>query len=88
MKTDAEIMAIADEIAEYSDGSYYIEWGEVFETLSEKERKEVETLVYENIDNCSGCGWHFHTDHLDEHEEGNLYCWRCYEDLQEEEDED
>lgn len=88
-KTKTELDAIADEIINYSDGSFYMEWGEEFEALNEADQKYVEDQVYAAIGNCSLCGWHFTSDSMDVHDsDGEPYCWRCYEEVTAEEEED
>ena len=84
-----KIERIADEIIYSSDGSFNIEWGEEYDELSLEERGEVENIVYDNIANCDGCGWNFMIDHLEQHsDDGGCYCWQCYQDKIDEEEEE
>jgi len=87
-----KLSIIADEIIAYSVGSFNIEWGEAYEALTPEEQSEVETLVFDTIGNCGGCGWNFTYDSMETHADGEPYCWRCYEDVigeeEGEEDED
>lgn len=82
------IERIANEIIEYSDGAFHIEWGEEYENLTIEERQEVDAIVYDNIANCDGCGWNFIIDALEQHSDGGCYCWGCYQDNLDEEEED
>ena len=75
-----KIQTIADEIIAYSDGSFNIEWDEAYEALTPEEQSEVETLVFDVIGNCNSCGWHFTWDSMETHNDGECYCWHCYED--------
>lgn len=84
-----KLATIADEIIENSDGTFHIEWGEEFDTLTLEERREVENIVYDNIADCDSCGWNFSIDHLEQHsDDGGCYCWRCYQDKIDEEGEE
>jgi len=82
---------IAQDIIAGSDGSFYMEWGEDIERLNDADRSKVEEMVWEEIDNCACCGWHWHVDHL-EQVDGESVCWKCAEDYENEaegdEDED
>lgn len=82
---------IANDIIGGSDGSFYIEWGEDIENLSDEDRTKVEDMVTEEIRTCDCCGWYWHVDHL-EHIDGESVCWKCEEDIraeqEDEEDED
>lgn len=82
------IERIANEIIEYSDGAFHIEWGEEYENLTIEEQQEVEAIVYYTIANCDGCGWNFIIDALEQHSDGGCYCWGCYQDNLDEEEED
>ena len=78
---------IAEDIIGYSDGSFGIEWGEDFERLSAEDKQTVHDMVYEQIADCNHCGWHWSVDNLEE-VDGECYCWRCYEDVIEREEEE
>jgi formylmethanofuran dehydrogenase subunit E len=88
MSTKEELEIIADEIIGYSDGSFNIEWGEEYTALSLEEQNQVDEMVFEVIDNCDACGWYFIWDSMETHSDGECYCWRCYEDKLEENEED
>ena len=80
-----------EEIAAYiidgSNGSFYMEWGDDIEQLSDSDRSKVEDMVWEEISPCDCCGWHFHHGDM-ENVEGDNLCWKCAEDALEEEDEE
>jgi hypothetical protein len=76
-----KLTAIADEIIAYSDGAFHIAWSESYEALTPEEQSEVATIVYDSIGNCNDCGWHFDFDSMETHSDGECYCWRCYEDV-------
>jgi hypothetical protein len=76
-----KLSIIADEIIGHSDGSFNIEWGEEYGALSPEEQGEVDALVFDTIGNCNSCGWHFTYDSMETHADGECYCWRCYEDV-------
>ena len=79
---------IAQEIIDGSEGSYNVEWGEDFAALDFADRERVEAMVWEEIESCDGCGWHFHVDSLEQHvDSGESLCWRCTNDREEEENE-
>ena len=75
---------IADEIIGYSDGAFRIDWSESYEELTPEEQSEVAQIVYDNIADCGGCGWNFLIDNLEQHSDGQCYCWQCYEEETEE----
>jgi hypothetical protein len=83
-----KLTAIADEIIGYSDGAYDIAWGASYEALTPEEQAEVQNVVYEEIRSCDSCGWNFTIDSMENHADGESYCWRCYEDVLETEDEE
>ena len=78
---------IADKIIGYSEGAFHIEWSEEYEALSFEEQAKVEDMVFDVIGNCNGCGWNFTRDSLNTHSDGECYCYRCYEDILEEDEE-
>lgn len=78
---------IAQDIIAGSDGSFYMEWGEDIEHLSDAHRSIVEDMVWTEIHTCDSCGWHWHVDHL-EHVNGESVCWKCAEDYENEEEDD
>lgn len=80
---DNKLIAIAEEIIEYSDGSFHIAWSEEYDALSISEQRQVEDVVYDNIASCDGCGWNFSVDSLEQLHEGS-FCWQCYDDVDEE----
>jgi len=82
-----KLTQIADIIISDSDGSFRIEWGEEYESLTEEEQQKVFQLVYDSIGNCDGCGWNFAFDSLETAPDGGAYCWSCYEDELEEPEE-
>jgi hypothetical protein len=78
---DTKLEQIAREIVGYSDGSFYMEWGESYEALNAEEQSIVADAVYDEIGNCEMCGWHFMYESMETHADGCCYCWRCYEDM-------
>jgi hypothetical protein len=84
---DEILERIADEIIAYSDGSFRKAWSEEYDELTLEEQGKVEQIVFDNIANCDGCGWNFIIDALEQHSDGQCYCWQCYQDVVEEEDE-
>ena len=78
---------IAQDIIAGSDGSFYLEWGEDIERLSDADRSKVVDMVWQEIENCDCCGWHFHVTNL-ENIDGQNLCYQCADDLEEEDDED
>ena len=70
---------IAQDIIAGSDGSFYLELGEDIEHLSDEDREKALEMVWEEIDTCYSCGWHWHVDHL-EQVDGESVCWKCAED--------
>jgi hypothetical protein len=81
------IERIAIEIIDYSSGSFSIPWTEEYNQLTYEEQLKVQELVYDEIADCFGCGWHFHNDELEHLENGEGYCWRCYQEIEEESEE-
>ena len=77
---------IADEIIGYSDGAFHIAWSESYEELTPEEQQKVADMVFDAIENCARCGWNFHIESMAYVGEDQHYCWRCYEDLEEEEE--
>jgi hypothetical protein len=76
-----KLTAIADEIIGYSDGAFHIAWSESYEALTPEEQAQVQEAVYDEIYSCDGCGWNFYVDSMETHSDGQCYCWRCYEDV-------
>jgi len=73
---------IAQDIIDGSDGSFYMEWGDDIEQLSDSDRSKVEDMVWEEISSCDGCGWHFHVDHMEHFgDTGETLCWKCADDI-------
>jgi hypothetical protein len=77
---------IADEIIGYSSGSLNIEWTEEYDQLTYEEQLKVQELVYDEIEDCSGCGWNFHNEELEQYSDGEGYCWSCYQEIEESEE--
>ena len=88
MTRKEELELIANEIIGYSDGAYDIAWGEEYKALTLEERQIVEDYVFEVIGTCDSCGWNFTLDSMELHSDGQCYCWRCYEDKIEEDEEE
>lgn len=82
MKTEEELVKMAEDIAGNSDGSYHIEWGEEYDALEANQRQKVEDMVWDQIQSCGSCGWNFIIDSMvdSKHFDGELVCWRCSED--------
>jgi len=80
---------IAEDIITMSDGSFYVEWGEDYSTLSLEDQAKVEEIVWQEIDSCACCGWHFNNNNLSSHDnaEGQV-CYSCYNDLEDGAEED
>lgn len=78
---------IAQDIIASSDGSFYMEWGDNIEQLSDSDRSKVEDMVWEEIAACDCCGRHFQITHL-ENIDGQDVCYQCADDLEEEDEED
>jgi hypothetical protein len=76
-----KIQTIADEIIGYSDGAFHIAWNEAYEDLTPEQQAKVADMVFDVIGNCNGCGWHFTYDSMETHSDGECYCWRCYKDM-------
>lgn len=72
---------IAEDIITSSNGSFYMEWGDDINNLSDEDRRKVEDMVHEAISTCDCCGWHFHTDDMDD-VNGEYLCWKCAEDVE------
>lgn len=83
-----DLTEIAEDIIACSDGAFYIQHNEEYYALTAEERAKVDGMVYEDIQNCDACGWNFHYDSLSQTETGEQFCWRCYEDSLEDEDEE
>lgn len=80
---------IAEDIVADADGVYEIPWGEKYQALTREKKGLVEQMVWESVDSCACCGWYFSRDHLSSHDasDGEV-CWKCYDDLDEEQEED
>lgn len=72
---------IAEDIITSSNGSFYMEWGDDINNLSDEDRRKVEDMVHAEISTCDCCGWHFHTDDMDNVNDEYL-CWKCAEDAE------
>lgn len=82
MATD--LRDIADEIAEISDGAFHLEDPESYRNLSASDQAKVMSLVYEQMHTCDSCGWWFNTNSLEQTEQGEDMCWKCYDNYEEE----
>ena len=72
---------IARDIIDGSDGSFYMEWGDDIEQLSDSDRSKVEDMVWQEISNCDSCGWHYHADNMEHFDDtGETLCWKCADD--------
>lgn len=81
-----ELETIADEMIDGSEGAFYLYEPEEYLALDAQDQQHVMNIVWDYIDSCGACGWYFHVDGLSEHEKINEpVCWRCYDDLDEEE---
>lgn len=78
---------IAQDIIDGSNGSFYMEWGDDIEQLSDSDRSKVEDIVWQEISNCDSCGWHFHHEDM-ENVDGENLCWKCAEDAMDNDEED
>lgn len=75
---------IAEDIITMSDGSFYVEWGQDYAELSLDDQAKVEEIVWQEIDSCACCGWHFNNNHLSSHDNADgQVCDSCYNDLEE-----
>jgi hypothetical protein len=80
---------IAEDIISMSDGSFNVEWGYDYAELSLEDQAKVEEMVWQEIDSCASCGWHFNNNHLSSHDNADgQVCDSCYNDLEEEDEED
>lgn len=78
------IEEIAEDIISFSDGSFYVEWGEDYSALSLDDQAKVEEIVWQEIDSCACCGWHFNVNSLSGHDDADgQVCNSCYNDLDE-----
>lgn len=82
------VTEIAEDIIADSDGAFTIQYSEEYHALSSADRFAVDDMVYNDIQCCDACGWNFHYDSLTQTETGEQFCWRCYEDSLEDEDEE
>lgn len=83
------IEEIAEEVIMMSDGSFHVEWGDDYSALSLDDQAKVEEIVWQEIDSCSCCGWHFNVNHLGSHDDADgQVCDSCYNDLEEQANED
>lgn len=59
------------------------EYPDNWDDLTETERAEAMEIFNTNTSDCEGCGWTFENESLESHD-GELYCWRCIDDVFEE----
>jgi formylmethanofuran dehydrogenase subunit E len=88
MKTRNKLEAIADEIIGYSSGSFNIGYSEAYEELTPEEQTKVDGIVNEAVGNCDECGWYWMYEDMERHSDGGCYCWQCYKDVLDREEED
>jgi formylmethanofuran dehydrogenase subunit E len=81
-KTLAEI---AEVIATLNDGSYELDWAcaEEYDTLTYEQQQKVQNLVYSQLSPCDHCGWHFMIEDMETIERGELICWQCEQNREE-----
>jgi hypothetical protein len=80
---------IAEDIISMSDGSFYVEWGEDYAALPLDDQAKVDEMVWQEIDSCACCGWHFNVWHLSGHDDADgQVCDSCYNELEEQREEE
>lgn len=72
-----------DDLAYMYSGTFHMPSGEQIAHLTEVERLELEQLLSE----CEICGWYWHTDDLDAVGIYHQVCWKCFDDVEAEEEE-
>ena len=83
-----KLVAIADEIIAYADGSFYIDQPEEYDNLTVEEKGKVDDLVFEQIGNCDECGWNFNYDNLEMVDGHGELCWACASNVDDEDESD
>lgn len=83
-----KLVAIADEIIAYADGSFYIDQPEDYDNLTVEEKGKVDDLVFEQIGNCDECGWHFNYDNLETVDGHGELCCACASNVYDEDESD
>jgi len=70
----------------YASGVYNFPYPEHFEELTQEERENFWSVVYQEADTCNACGWRFNLNEMDYDSYGVNYCSRCFDNMQEEEE--
>lgn len=69
-------------IIENNSGVYTIYWTEEFENLSDEDKKYVKNKVFEEIEDCSSCGWYFDRSEFEYCDDGETRCGNCYNEYE------
>lgn len=78
MSEEEKLDKIAQEIIDYSDGSFNKAVIEDYEDLNVTQQNEVDDIVDKEISTCGNCGWFFRTDSLEASVEfDEQICWQC-----------
>lgn len=62
--------------------------GIVRKNITYEQKQEVQNLVYFLLSPCDDCGWHFMIEDMNTIETGELICWQCEQNREEEDDAD
>ena len=81
MSEETKLDKIADGMIENSNGSFDISRPAEWEALNSQDQETVMDKVLEEVDACGCCGWYWHRDSMDNHEnwDGAL-CYKCMDD--------
>jgi formylmethanofuran dehydrogenase subunit E len=88
MATPEELDRIIAETISYSDGAFHMAWADGYHELTSEEQSSVDDAVYTQIYNCDCCGWHFDVDNLETVSNGEMMCWSCAENFEDEDEEE
>lgn len=83
-----KLLAIAEEMIAYADGSFYLDQPEEYHNLTLEEQVKVDELVYEQIGLCDECGWHFNYDNLETVDGHGELCWSCASNVDDKDESD
>ena len=76
----------AQELIEYNaagSATSGFEYPDNWDDLTGTEQAEVMEIFRDSTSDCACCGWTFENESLELHD-GELYCWRCIDDMLEE----
>ena len=85
MASKEELDNIIEATVSHSDGSFHMCWADGYDELTVEEQRIVDDAVYAEIVTCDCCGWNFNVENLEAVSTGEMVCWSCASNYEDEE---